>query len=269
MLGEAIAVDEEADMRAEEIRQVIEDHDFKDHAEAIMARLRPALRLRTSPAETQDLSLGGSRMGGSPDLPPAQRWPENRGRPMEFLAQLDLAAAHRICPLPDLPERGWICAYCDVERLYERATIDEQFWRLTYFDGETRSLRRTEHPGDPVERFRLCAVQIEREDCVPDVAATLRRRISGNYEDVYRALSESINEAWDYNPVHRLGGYPVLIQTHRPSGAPAGSEFLLQIDTDQDVGFMWGDLGRVYFWITPRDLKARRFDRAWSIDQCY
>ena len=44
---------------------------------------------------------------------------------------------------------------------------------------------------------------------------------------------------------------------------------LLQVDSDDEPGMMWGDLGRLYFWIRRQDLKARNFDNTWCILQCY
>ena len=35
---------------------------------------------------------------------------------------------------------------------------------------------------------------------------------------------------------------------------------LLQVDSDDAAGIMWGDAGRVHFWIRQDDLKARNFD---------
>lgn len=32
---------------------------------------------------------------------------------------------------------------------------------------------------------------------------------------------------------------------------------------------MWGDCGRVYFWIQQDDLKKRKFGNVWLILQCY
>lgn len=45
---------------------------------------------------------------------------------------------------------------------------------------------------------------------------------------------------------------------------------LFQLDTVADNGFelMFGDCGRVYFYIRKEDLAARRFDRVWLILQC-
>ena len=43
---------------------------------------------------------------------------------------------------------------------------------------------------------------------------------------------------------------------------------LFQCDSDDNVGWMWGDVGRLYFWITESDLVAQRFENVWMILQC-
>lgn len=56
----------------------------------------------------------------------------------------------------------------------------------------------------------------------------------------------------------------------RLSPGPASEWRLLwQLDTDDEAGFMWGDAGRLYLLARDEDLKARRFDRAWLVLQCY
>lgn len=32
---------------------------------------------------------------------------------------------------------------------------------------------------------------------------------------------------------------------------------------------IWGDSGRIYFWIKEKDLKAKKFEKAWMISQCH
>jgi uncharacterized protein YwqG len=41
-----------------------------------------------------------------------------------------------------------------------------------------------------------------------------------------------------------------------------------QVDSDEPVGMMWGDLGRLYFMMRDEDLRAGRFDRVWLELQC-
>lgn len=47
-------------------------------------------------------------------------------------------------------------------------------------------------------------------------------------------------------------------------------QLLLQIDSDEEnLGAMWGDCGRVYFWIRQQDLQKRDFSNVWLVLQCY
>ncbi len=41
-----------------------------------------------------------------------------------------------------------------------------------------------------------------------------------------------------------------------------------QVDSDDDVGSMWGDAGKLYFAIRRQDLAAGAFDRTWLVLQC-
>ena len=96
-----------------------------------------------------------------------------------------------------------------------------------------------------------------------------------------------------YPPIHRLGGVPHEIQNpmeaecelarrgEDPLALPysrkeeiadeakARWRLLLQVDSDDEAGMMWGDAGMLYYWIRDDDLAARRFDRAWCVMQCY
>ena len=51
-------------------------------------------------------------------------------------------------------------------------------------------------------------------------------------------------------------------------GGAADWMLLLQVDTDDKAGWMWGDCGTLYYWIRRPDLLAGRFDRVWMIFQC-
>ena len=70
----------------------------------------------------------------------------------------------------------------------------------------------------------------------------------------------------------------LLVEVRRDGTAQVSDEtrtqaaqwrLLLQLDTDDSLGVMWGDSGRIYFWMREEDLRSRAFDRAWCILQCY
>ena len=64
---------------------------------------------------------------------------------------------------------------------------------------------------------------------------------------------------------HKLGGYPYFTQEDPRSAE--GMELLLQLDSDDSVNMMWGDVGVGNFFIAPEDLKRGDFSRvAYSWD---
>jgi len=52
--------------------------------------------------------------------------------------------------------------------------------------------------------------------------------------------------------------------------APGADQWrmLLQIDSDENAMFEWGDCGQLFFWITEDALNRRAFDEVWMILQC-
>ncbi len=66
-------------------------------------------------------------------------------------------------------------------------------------------------------------------------------------------------------------GGPEGYEDSRAAALEAGVEdwiMLAQIDSDDDAGWMWGDVGVLYFAIRRQDLAALEFDRAWLVLQC-
>src|SRR5512143_4340192 len=57
--------------------------------EPLLRLALPAVRIFTEPST--HCPLGDSRVGGAPDVPNDFQWPEFRGQPLAFIAQLNLA----------------------------------------------------------------------------------------------------------------------------------------------------------------------------------
>jgi hypothetical protein len=73
----------------EDLRQTIKDFELNAHLEAIMAQVRPGVRLRLG--APSKLEVGESRIGGVPDLPVGMVWPRNAaGEAFTFILQIKL-----------------------------------------------------------------------------------------------------------------------------------------------------------------------------------
>ena len=66
---------------------------------------KPSIRLYTTPAGENDISIGQSRIGGVPDVQPGFAWPDWKGVPQSFVAQISLDEIHPYDTNGALPSR--------------------------------------------------------------------------------------------------------------------------------------------------------------------
>lgn len=221
-------------------------------------------------------------------------WSPESPAPLGFIAQIDLRDVPRIDEA--LPSSGWLYFF------YDRYTepwgfdpADRGSCRILYADCDRSTLLRAEPPADaePEHVAEPCRVEFA-------VQLTLPEDLEGvEYDtpafDAYEALREELT-GYDGSTFHRLLGHPELIQNPMElecqltsngvdCGSPEGYEsdraqelaagerdwrLLLQIDSDDDgPGWMWGDVGRIYFWVKRNDLASLQFQDAWLIFQCH
>lgn len=240
-------------MNEQDIRKIIATSPLAGHADEIMKMARPAARMNSYLVESGKLPMGRSRMGGAPDLPAGAAWPTSRGRPIEFLVQVNLAEARQACAMPGIPETGWLLLFHDFKSVFDGVHGSPGLWQVMHFDCPADSLHRVEQPSDPAATYNHCEISFEAELCLPD-----------DFVDRFVSPDDD-EEAWEYfdhtlwgfenGPFHRLGGFPMMIQSGQ--SAYRLYDFLMQIDSDDEFGWMWGDMGRVYCWMRRKGLLGR------------
>lgn len=280
-------------MNTEQIKERLLASPLAPEADAILATLRPSIRLTARRSAMDIIPLGGSRFGGVPDLPDGMPWPEHAGSRLDFLAQIDLWEAAQAFSLPGIPGEGWLAFFYDAEKQpWGFDPKDAGGWSVIYFQGEPASLRRSK----TMPIFAPCMLYMEHECCLPDGFDNM---VGVDCRDIVRAefYDELLAEIRDRDErsEHRLGGHPTIIQQDMRfecqlasnglycGGPPdkkdprietlkpgvADWDLLLQIDLDEEgPGWMWGDSGMIYYWMRRQDLALRAFDKAWLILQC-
>ncbi len=270
-------------------------------SDALASLIEPAIQITTMRTAEQ-LPIGASRFGGSPDVPADFAWPQREKRPLTFLAQIELSALGDTA----LGTSGWLLFFYDVqEQPWGFDPKDGDAWRVFHLDG-TAVLERRPHPkvAEHAGPFPTCRVTFRHTRNLPDawdrVVTDREIYFESEQREAYdRVASEVAGVDLDGVPFHHLLGYPQLVQDDmrgecqlasngiycgRPEDyqsarakellktATADWRLLLQLDTedtaDTGPGWMWGDVGRIYFWIRTDDLRARRFDRVWLVLQC-
>jgi uncharacterized protein YwqG len=280
------------------------DAGLKQHAEWAATVARPSLRLAPSPVSTGDF---GSRLGGSPALPPDFIWPSWDGRPQSFIGQIRLDELGDEAASFGLPATGLLVFFYDsAQSTWGFDPKDAGSSLVSYFPAGT-SLTITDSPAavDSGARFQRLGVSARREWTVPaygslelEIGDRGQAYAAGGRTEIDLDALGRFEERLSGQPTaprHRMFGYADQIQNEMrtecelvmngiylgdasfvddPRTAVLSANFhlwrlLLQVDSDDSIGTMWGDVGRIYYWIREDALAERDFNRTWLILQCH
>jgi len=238
-----------------------------------------------------------SRLGGLPVLPAELAWPAWQGTPLAFLCQLDLSEIPAACERRGLPDTGILYFfYCQNQETWGFSPQDKGSWQVLYTPRPAADCTERSAPDGlareciyPVKPLAFAPV-LTYPDWQDERVAALH--LNDRQGDEYGELSTAV---FGSEPAHHLFGYPTPVQDNDMDlecqlvshglycGDPAGYQtpeareleggraewtLLLQLDSDDDAGMMWGDCGMLYFWIKESDLRQSRFEECWMILQC-
>ncbi|WP_340643694.1 YwqG family protein [Phenylobacterium sp.] len=238
---------------------------------ALKAQARSCLRLVSG-------GDGRSRLGGTPEV--AGVWPRYQGRPLSCVAQLDLAQIQAAGGPEWLPGHGRLLFFYELE--HGSWGLDEKDAESAVVIHEAGSPIAATEPGDLPDDAKLPAYPIT---FAPTASYPSGERAAIDWSRLNTASADTLDEALvnlaPAAPAHQIGGYPAPVQSDdmeaeceniarrlgHGGGDPADWRLLLQLDTDEDVGMMWYDVGSLYFWIREQDARAGDFSKVWVILQ--
>ncbi len=246
-------------------------------------------------------SVGATRFGGMPDVPDDFKWPyysgsmfpdeEPENRPLSFICQINCRDIAELDSENLLPHSGVLSFF--YEMCVQPWGFDPKHTggaRVFYFENEN-TLSPAEYPSDMADEYKYTAASADfsvREDYPSP------QEIDDTDDDKYDEYCDSYDEFIDNIPDFqcKLLGYPGLIQgdisiecelvtrgiytgdgrveiTDEIRKAAEDWTLLFQMDTIDDCDMMFGDSGRLYFCIKKQDLAEKRFDKVWTILQCF
>lgn len=221
-------------------------------------------------------------------------------RPLAFLAQFDCAQLAPLDPEGLLPKEGVLSFFYELEsQRWGYDPKDAGCARVFWFEGP---LAPAEFLAELEEDFRLpeMAAQLSGATDAPDFQDACPALEYPWTANDYRIFDQARRELGMDYPANRsqLLGWPDIIQNNMTLQCElisrgyylGGSwekipleersalrtpsvrdwQLLFQLDTVENGDFelMFGDCGRIYFYIRREDLAQRRFDRVWLIQQC-
>ncbi|WP_042477491.1 YwqG family protein [Bacillus ndiopicus] len=286
----------------EKLRIALHDFELGEVAEQILQHAKNSIRSIATRAADNVIQIGQSKIGGSPDVPVDFVWPQtNKGQPLHFLCQLNLADVKPYDSSNLLPTDGILSFFYDaVEQPWGYDPKDGDGFHVFYFTQTPDSLQRKQQPAALEEQIDSAALLFRNEWTLPSwespYSKSLEDILTEEQQDAYNDfLYDRIDEELAEQTTHRIDGHPDIIQGDMylqcqlvTNGLYCGDstgyndplckelephskdwQLLLQLDSEDDLGYMWGDSGKLYFWIREEDLKNKRFDKVWTVLQCY
>jgi uncharacterized protein YwqG len=234
-----------------------------------------------------------SYLGGDPMLPAGVPWPKKDDKPLGFLARISLSDLQTQCPTSWLPGDGALLFfYDDKEQPWGFDPKDRGGWAvLSAPDIEPCEARpfRADDGLLPHRSVELAPASVLPSWERPEVQAL-------NLSDAeFELYHEEADRRLGGSTKHQLLGFPSPVQGDsmelecqlasngvycgdaKGYASPLAKELepgaanwrlLLQFDSDEDLGVMWGDAGIVYFWVEESAARAGRFDKTWLVLQC-
>ena len=275
-----------------EFRQSLIDAGLNRVAHQLCDALEPCVDIRTAPVPDDVIPVGTSKFGGQPDTSPDFVWPLWNNTPLSFLGQINLAAVAKYPCTAVLPTCGLLSFFYDPEQsTWGFDPRNRGSWQVLFT--ATNELERTPFPNGLPQYGQYTPCQLEFTDSITPASSrskiVQKLGLSEDELDIYSALIDRGDSTH-----HHLLGCPQEVQGEMqlecqlvsngiycggiegykdqrvPSLKPGATDWrlLLQLDSDDNTECMWGDLGRLYFWITNDSLQSRQFAATWMILQC-
>lgn len=240
--------------------------------EKLLETTLPFIRIQAGPQGQSP--LWASKVGGQPYMPKGAAWPATpEGQPLFFLAQINFAD---VPALPPFPEKGILQFFIN----------DDDLYGMDFDDGEVQDTFRVVFHPDPVQDKNALQTSMpplrdydEMLPHHPDESYPLRferaEEVAGMTDyrfhqhfgtDFFQQFGEQEWQIMDdfgkaVRPQgHKIGGYAYFTQDD-PRRPEDPMLLLFQLDSDEGMDLMWGDMGVGHFFIREKDMMAKDFSR--------
>lgn len=249
-------------------------------------QLKPEIRFKLSRTAEKDIRFGQSKIGGRPDLPEKILWPQQmNGKYLAFLAQINFTElSHEEL---DFPKEGILYFfYSEDQDLY--SSDDSDNFKLIFIRNPNSLLRIESPPTFTVLKdgiFEPCTLKFTNSYSLPNWQHEFVTKQFENMKEFPYELFSVFEQ-----PNTKLGGHADNIQgtmefecEMRSRGYSWNNipveelesimhsqynwKLLFQLDSHIESEMMWGDGGKLYFWIRESDFNDYQFDKTRLIIQ--
>jgi uncharacterized protein YwqG len=279
-----------------ELEELIKKYELEEVKDYIYENIKNIIYLNLTEKDNYKFK-GVSRVGGYPDVPENFQWPKNaEGKLLTFIAQLNLKEISFCDENALLPKKGMIYFFMGIDEpaydIEHKVIYIEENEKLNLMKPEKPTVLEEEHE----QTFTPYKVNGRNSIEIPNYAYVDYDILEDS--DAFFSLEEDIRfENTGDNCVGKVYGYPerqhddaeleaalkiiakhqynyresekeILIKALGGNKEKAEQEIhdmvmLLEIDSNDKIGFSWWDSGVIHFFIRKEDLKNKNFDNTY------
>lgn len=268
------------DLTPEELfDELIEYYKLAPYRDQIAGLARKTLIFKTTPSYEEEIPIGQTKIGGSPDLPLDISWPcYTNGKPLGFQAQINLAEIDSEFKGPLLPESGILYFFSvfgwqdsdDADPNVPKGKYNFNWTRVIYVDTGKRTLTRLKTP-DGTKQFKASAVCFVPTITFPNdkkepalVALDAKRPAKSRIVELAATYHAAIQFKLGNPNRNLLLGFTEFQQDFVKDIAAHNLILLFQLSSDGNSEMCWGDAGNLYFWISREDLQNLNFSNIYA-----
>lgn len=286
-MGKALAIEP---LNLSDIENRFKVFDLEHKLDFFKPLIKSKIDLSLTPKNEENLTIGQSKIGGKPDLPSGTNWPKtDENKPLSFIAQLNCSEISKFDDNNLLPQIGLLSFfYCAEQAAWGFDPKDKDRFKIIYTD-KIDTLEKREFPKDLEEYsiFPSNSLTLNKSLSLPNfdhflIDGLLTDEESDNYFEI-SGSSESHVLGYSDNIQGNMELECQLVTNGLYCGDPSGYNnpkskeldkgkkdwiLLLEVDSEEKAQMMWGDMGKLYFWIKKQDLLDKNFEKSWFCLQC-
>ena len=192
----------------------------EDDKEKIIKLIKPAIGILTKKMESDNLKIGGSKIGGKPDLPKDISWPRLNDSDLVFCAQYNISELKKFDFENLLPEKGMFYIFIGINGEYNEFSVEQKDYKI-FFIENLEELERKEYPTTLKTEGKVEPAEIQYFESltIPDDENYKLIYFDEKYEDFYfyfyqdteEYIAEELNENADN--MHQILGEDKSIQS--------------------------------------------------------
>ena len=192
----------------------------EDDKEKIIKLIKPAIGILTKKMESDNLKIGGSKIGGKPDLPKDISWPRLNDSDLVFCAQYNISELKKFDVENLLPEKGMFYIFIGINGEYNEFSVEQKDYKI-FFIENLEELVRKEYPTTLKTEGKVEPAEIQYFESltIPDDENYKLIYFDEKYEDFYfyfyqdteEYIAEELNENADN--MHQILGEDKSIQS--------------------------------------------------------